>query len=138
MALTVSNAKGNENTSIALNIKDTVATDVVTISGVPAGWTLTQGVDNGNNTWTVAATAVPYLAITPPIEWDGTLTLSINSASFPTPKSLTVTVDPVAEAPSLSTPATLEVSENGSVALNIVAAPGAADDVLSVKIAGLP
>jgi hypothetical protein len=61
---------GREDTAIALDIsaKVTDASDTIgdiTISGVPAGATLSAGTDNGDGTWTLSVDDLAGLTITP-------------------------------------------------------------------------
>ncbi|WP_297003282.1 Ig-like domain-containing protein, partial [Thalassospira sp. UBA848] len=57
--LGVSDASGNEDSAIALDIDagltDSSETLTVTISGVPNGATLSAGTDNGDGTWTLGS-----------------------------------------------------------------------------------
>lgn len=48
---------------------------IVLITGVPAGATLSAGTDNGDGSWTVAPDQLDALAITPPADASGPLTL---------------------------------------------------------------
>ena len=38
----------------------------MTIAGVPSGWTLNEGTDNGDGTWTVQTDNIAALTITSP------------------------------------------------------------------------
>ena len=49
----------------------------ITISGVPTGWTLSEGTDNGDGTWTVGTNDVSSLAITSPDTFAGAIVLSV-------------------------------------------------------------
>ncbi|WP_212001903.1 calcium-binding protein [Bradyrhizobium sp. JYMT SZCCT0180] len=49
----------------------------VTICGVPAGWMVSQGTDNGNGTWTVRTSDVSTLTVTTPAEFAGAMALSV-------------------------------------------------------------
>jgi hypothetical protein len=114
--LTVKSATANETaTSIPLSITDTTVDNddtllPVTISGVPANWTLSDSLSAptnlGNGTWTVAPDALASLVILPPaggfnqrkvvltvtasnLDTDGTETETLSTSS-----SLTVTIHP--------------------------------------------
>ena len=50
------------------NPADYVGPITVTITGVPSGWTLSEGTDNGDGTWTVQTDDVSALSITAPGE----------------------------------------------------------------------
>ena len=64
--------------NLALTNPAELAGDVtVTICGVPAGWTVSQGTDNGDGTWTVQTNDVSALTITTPVDYAGAMTLSI-------------------------------------------------------------
>ncbi|WP_312014975.1 VCBS domain-containing protein [Bradyrhizobium sp. AUGA SZCCT0160] len=49
----------------------------VTICGAPAGWTVSNGTDNGNGTWTVRTSDVSTLTVTTPAEFAGAMALSV-------------------------------------------------------------
>ncbi|MCE6981523.1 type I secretion C-terminal target domain-containing protein, partial [Pseudomonas frederiksbergensis] len=49
----------------------------VTISGLPAGWTLNQGTDNGNGTWTVDKNSLDTLTVTTPADFVGARVLPV-------------------------------------------------------------
>jgi Ca2+-binding RTX toxin-like protein len=49
----------------------------VTIAGVPAGWSLSEGVDHGNGTWTVTTTHVNDLTITSPSDYTGAMAFDV-------------------------------------------------------------
>ncbi|WP_181850648.1 Ig-like domain-containing protein, partial [Thalassospira xiamenensis] len=67
--LDIANALGNEDSAITLDI-DAGLTDssevlTITISGVPDGATLSAGADNGDGSWTLQASDLNGLTITP-------------------------------------------------------------------------
>jgi hypothetical protein len=70
--LSVSNATGNEDTAIpltinsALNDLDGSETLTITITGVPAGATLSTGTDNGGGNWSLTQGQLAGLTLTPP------------------------------------------------------------------------
>ncbi|WP_354066516.1 VCBS domain-containing protein [Bradyrhizobium sp. OAE829] len=49
----------------------------VTICGVPAGWTVSNGTDNGNGTWTVRTSDASTLTVTTSAEFAGAMALSV-------------------------------------------------------------
>jgi T1SS-143 domain-containing protein len=49
----------------------------VTIAGVPAGWTVNGGADNGHGGWTIQATNVPALSITSPDNYTGAMAFKV-------------------------------------------------------------
>ncbi|MCP1480326.1 VCBS repeat-containing protein [Pseudomonas chlororaphis] len=50
----------------------------VAISGVPAGWVLNAGTDNGDGTWTVQTNDPGTLTVTTPSDFAGALVLDVN------------------------------------------------------------
>jgi hypothetical protein len=48
----------------------------LTIAGVPTGWSLSEGTDNGNGIWTVQTNDLAGLSITSPASYTGALVLS--------------------------------------------------------------
>ncbi|SEL90848.1 type I secretion C-terminal target domain (VC_A0849 subclass) [Pseudomonas sp. NFIX51] len=50
----------------------------VAISGVPAGWVLNAGTDNGDGTWTVQTNDPGALTVTTPSDFAGALVLDVN------------------------------------------------------------
>src|SRR5262249_51245213 len=48
-----------------------------TIAGVPSGWTLSEGSDNGDGSWTVVTNDVSSLSITSPTNYTGALVLNV-------------------------------------------------------------
>ncbi|RCK27021.1 hypothetical protein TH9_22610, partial [Thalassospira xiamenensis] len=145
--LETSNASGNEDGAIALDI-DVGLTDsseilTVTISGLPEGATLSAGTDNGDGTWTLSATDLNGLTITPADDFSGSFELGVTATSADgsdvatTTGSITVDVAGVADAP------TLEISdasglEDSAIALDIDAGLTDGSEVLSITISGVP
>ena len=106
--LDVSDASGNEDSAIALDI-DAGLTDSsevlsITISGVPDGATLSAGTDNGDGTWTLSSDQLSGLTITPPEDFSGPFDLGVTATSADgedvasATGSITVDVDGVADA----------------------------------------
>ncbi|WP_148293598.1 Ig-like domain-containing protein [Azospirillum sp. B4] len=133
--------------TIATNLPNPLAGETlsVTISGLPAGATLSAGTDNGDGTWTLTAVQLTGLTITPPADYSGTLTLGVTAhaelagVEATTSANLAVTVTPVADAPTLAVLPAIGL-EDQPIALTIGAglvAP-AAGETLSVTIAGVP
>ena len=56
---------------------DRVGMVTTTISGIPAGWALSQGVDNGDGTWTVQSNDIAALTVTSPSTYAGALVLNV-------------------------------------------------------------
>src|SRR5262249_29435269 len=49
----------------------------VGIAGVPSGWTLSEGTNNGDGTWTIQASDVSMLSIASPANYTGAMTLQV-------------------------------------------------------------
>ena len=67
----------------AINLGLTNPTDhlgliTVNISGVPSGWAMSEGADNGNGTWSVQTNEVSALSITAPQNYAGAVSLQIS------------------------------------------------------------
>ena len=150
--VTVSNVAGAEDAAIALNVDVALAdTDgsesitEVTISGVPAGATLSAGTDNGDGSWTVDAADLGGLAITPPADDSSDFTLSVTATSTEadgdaaiTIASFGVEVTGVADAPTV-TVADATGAEDSAIALDIQAAvTDAFESITEVTISGVP
>ncbi|MCC9624374.1 tandem-95 repeat protein, partial [Thalassospira sp. MA62] len=145
--LDVSDASGNEDTAIALDI-DAGLTDSsevlsVTISGVPDGATLSTGTDNGDGSWTLSPAQLPGLTITPPENFSGSFDLGVTATSTDgsdtatTSDSLTVDVAGVADDPTLDV-SDASGNEDTAIALDIDAGLTDSSEVLSVTISGVP
>ncbi len=139
--LTVSDVAGSEDGAIALDIAATSPDALsVTISGVPAGATLSAGIDNGDGSWTLAPEELAGLTLTPPADFNGDLTLDVTATATEgaetasTTDSFTVSVAAVADAPVL-TVSDVAGSEDGAIALDITAT---SPDTLTVTVSGIP
>ena len=111
--LSVADQSGNEDSAIALNINlsnlEPGATHTVTITGVPSGASLSAGTDNGGGNWTLDASDVSGLTITPPEHSDANFDLSVSVTSEEngisvntTTETFEVDVNAVADAPNLT------------------------------------
>ncbi|MBN8196080.1 Ig-like domain-containing protein [Thalassospira povalilytica] len=145
--LSVDPASGNEDSAIALDITagltDADETLSVTISDIPAGSTLSAGTANPDGTVTLTAAELSGLTITPPEDFSGSFDLTVTATSIDgadtasIADTLSVTVDPVADAPTLSVdPAS--GNEDSAIALDITAGLTDADETLSVTISDIP
>jgi large repetitive protein len=130
---TANNVTGAEDTQIVLtglsaNLIDTDGSEVLSakISGVPIGAIFNAGSNNGDGTWTIPVAALATLAITPPPQFSGVMSLSLIAYSLESSNGdtnsrvlpFTVTVTPVPDIVILDAlPAT--VAEDGSVALQL-------------------
>ena len=113
--LSVLDATGNEDGVIALSIDAALVnpkagdTLSIVISGVPAGTTLSAGIDNGDGSWTLTPGELIGLNITPPSDSDVDFALTVTAINIPsngppatTVGTLNVTVDAVADTPTLT------------------------------------
>jgi T1SS-143 domain-containing protein len=152
--------------SVALNISnaltDTDGSETlgdVTISGVPAGYSLSAGTDNGNGTWTVTQAQLNGLMLNTPVNANGSVTLTASVTSTETNLSgnetdltdntatssdtVTITVSPDVNPPLVTFGAngsgSAQVLEDGSVFVPITATlQGNAPQQLSVELTGVP
>ncbi|WP_181850436.1 Ig-like domain-containing protein, partial [Thalassospira profundimaris] len=141
--LEVSDASGSEEAAIALDI-DAGLTDAsevlsITISGVPEGAVLSAGSDNGDGTWTLSASDLEGLTITPADDYSGSFDLGVTVTSTDgddtatTSGSITVDVEGVADTPTLEV-SDASGSEEGAIALDVDAGLTDASEVLSITI----
>ncbi len=145
--LSVSDAAGGEDSAIALDLSaeltDAGETLSVTISGVPTGASLSAGTDNGDGTWTLTQGQLSGLTITPPPDSNVDFSLTVTATSTDgtdtasTTGTVDVTVDAVADAPTLSV-GDAAGDEDGAIALDVSAMLTDAGETLSVTISGVP
>ena len=145
--LEVSDASGNEDNAIALDIDagltDSSETLTVTISGVPDGAILSAGTDNGDGTWTLGSDQLEGLTITPEDDFSGSFDLGVTATSADgsdvatTTDSITVDVAGVADAPTLDL-SDASGNEDNAIALNINAGLTDSSETLTVTISGVP
>ena len=148
--LTATDASGDEDTAIALNIQVTDlepgATNTVTVAGVPAGASLSAGTDNGDGSWTLTPGQLGGLSITPPLHSDTDFQLTVTTTSddgstvvTSSPQTVNVTVDAIADAPSL-TATDGAGTVNGAVPVQLSPAILALDGTpgLSVVVSNVP
>ncbi|WMT72033.1 DUF4347 domain-containing protein [Bradyrhizobium sp. Ash2021] len=142
----------NEDATVALTITETAqdgddALGNVTITGVPSGVTFNHGNLVGS-TLTLTQAQLSGLTMTIPDSDQGNFVLSVtgsttgSEAGTSAPQTINVTVNPVADAPTLTVPASVTVTEGGAaVALNItdVLSEADADSSLgNIVITGVP
>ncbi|MEK9845186.1 Ig-like domain-containing protein, partial [Thalassospira sp.] len=145
--LDVSDASGNEDTAIALDIDagltDSLEVLSITISGVPDGATLSAGTDNGDGTWTLSPDQLEGLTITPAEDFSGSFDLGVTATSTDgedvatTTGSISVDVSGIADTPTLDV-GDASGSEDSAIALDIDAGLTDSSEVLSVTISGVP
>ncbi len=145
-------ASGAENTIIPLDVSaalvDTDGSETlsIVISGFPAGSVLSAGINNGNGSWTLTQAQLTGLTLTPPLNMNGTLNLTVtaisseNGTTASTSTGLPVTIEGVANTPSLSVNATATGLEDSAIPLSISAALTDTDgsENLSIVISGVP
>ena len=68
------------NLALAEPSADHVGPVTLTIAGIPTGWSLSEGTDNGNGTWTVQTNDIAALSITSPASYTGALVLNVAEA----------------------------------------------------------
>ena len=56
---------------------DHVGSVTVAIAGVPSGWTLSEGTNNGDGSWTIQASCVSMLSIASPADYTGATALEV-------------------------------------------------------------
>ena len=153
--LTVQAAFGDEDSAIALNIAAAMS-DIdgsellsdVTVTGIPAGATLSTGMLNPDGSVTLTQAQLTGLTITRPPDSDVDFTLSVSvtstegagDAAATTTVPLPVSVAAIADAPVLTVQAA-SGDEDSAIALNIAASLSDADgsELLSdVIISGIP
>jgi len=151
--VSVDNAAGLEDGDIPITINaaliDTDGSETlsVTIGDVPDGATLSAGTDNGDGTWTIDPADLDGLSVTPPADSDADFTLSVSVTATETlsgdtstvTASLDVSVEAVADAPTLET-ADASGTEDNAIALKISSGLTDTDgsETLSITISGVP
>jgi Ca2+-binding RTX toxin-like protein len=151
--LSASGASGSEDNAIALSISsaltDTDGSETlsIVITGVPPSATLSAGTRNADGSWSLAAAQLNGLTITPAEDFAGTINLTVtatsregsNNATAQTQTTLAVTVNAVADTPTLSA-SSVSGNEDSAIALNISSALTDTDgsEILSVRITGVP
>ncbi|HLJ00226.1 MAG TPA: type I secretion C-terminal target domain-containing protein [Bradyrhizobium sp.] len=143
--LGVHDVAGSEDKPIALSITDALSladprTSLghLTITGVPAGVTLSAGIHNADGSWTLTPAQLTGLTLTS----DGEVqhfTLTVTGTTIDSTVTATsaatlhVDVTPVPDKPALTASAAASsVNEDGSVALNITVTPAEAGDIDAV------
>uniref|UniRef100_UPI003BAC0049 hypothetical protein n=1 Tax=Pacificispira sp. TaxID=2888761 RepID=UPI003BAC0049 len=149
--LATSAASGDEDSAIALDIDvsgvNAGDTASVTISGIPAGAELSAGTVNEDGSVTLTVDQLEGLTITPASNSadDFTLTVAVTTTDADSgdtatvTETLSVTVDAVADTPSLTVDSA-SGSEDSAIALDITSALTDQDgsETLSITITGIP
>gem|GEM_PF-712768 len=151
--LAVTNARGDEDTAIDLDIRSAL-TDTdgseslsITIAGVPEGASLSAGVDNGDGSWTLTPDQLENLQIQPPADSDNDFTLKVratttegeNGDQAVSATDLRVTLNAVTDAPDLEVSAAAG-DEDTKIALTIDSALTDTDgsETLAILIDDVP
>ncbi|WP_404292418.1 hypothetical protein ACD578_08965 [Microvirga sp. RSM25] len=151
--VSVHDAATKEDRPIALDLSaaltDTDNSEVlsVVIEGLPAGSRLSAGIDNGDGSWTLTPSQLSGLTLTPPVDWSGTMALTLvaqaretsNGSSEIVRAPFKVDVEAVADAPQI-TAHDVGGFEDTSIPLGLSATLKDQDgsEVLSVVIFGVP
>ncbi|WP_456794092.1 VCBS domain-containing protein [Bradyrhizobium sp. USDA 4506] len=83
ITLSVAKPAGIAGSEINLALNDPadhIGPIAVTITDVPSGWTLNEGTHNSDGSWTVVASDVTSLSITPPADYAGAVLLNITES----------------------------------------------------------
>ncbi|PZP55632.1 MAG: hypothetical protein DI586_06245 [Micavibrio aeruginosavorus] len=144
-------ANGSEDNLVPLDISASVndinGSEILTImiSGLPAGASLSNGVDNGDGTWTLTPELLSNLSLIPPLNYSGTFDLIVNATAYDgaatssQTESLTVEIQGIADSPSLNV-ASATGTEGNTVPLSISAVLADIDgsETLSIEIMNVP
>jgi T1SS-143 domain-containing protein len=148
--------------NITTAVTDTDGSESITtvyVRGVPAGFTLSAGTDNGGGEWELTQAELAGLQITPPADYFGTITLDVESIAEETNKtdddfdltndtasnttSFDVTWQPVIDPPTITANNgvdDVQVKEDGTVDVPLTASLNAADSAdayLTVTVTGI-
>ena len=127
-AATSVNEGGRVGLTISATFDDGDATNSVVITGVPTTATLSAGTNNGGGSWTLTPAQLAGLKLTAGDDDVSSITLQVTAktiddgtTAFSATQSVTITENPVAEAPSLAgTPTTVSlVKASGSANFTI-------------------
>ncbi|KAA0576911.1 tandem-95 repeat protein [Azospirillum sp. B21] len=138
-----------EDTAVALTIT-AASTDIdgsetvgVRITGVPDGASLNHGTHNADGSWTLTTAQLAGLTYTPPADATGQVTLSVTATaqdgadSAAVTRTVTVTVDPVNDKPTLAAGHATAVIAAGATDHPAVAADATITDVDSSVMSGM-
>lgn len=153
--ITVTNtASGNEDTAISLSIAgalvDTDGSEALsfTVSNVPTGATLNNGVDGGTGTWSLTQAQLTGLTITPKLHDDSEFTLTVasiategaNNDTAQSTATIAITVTAVVDTPNFAV--TAAAAGNEDVPINLVISSSLVDtdgsEILTFKVTGVP
>ena len=156
--MTANDVTGTEDQPTALDLTasltDLDGSEVLSVTldlnNAPNGTTLSVGTDNGDGTWTLASDQISNVSLVLPEHASGQWTLiatatsveqgNSDTASSPV-QSFTLTVDPVADQPIISTPSSITGTEDNAVALNVnvtLADTDGSENLSAVTLSGIP
>jgi hypothetical protein len=151
--VSATSASGTEDKPVALkisaNLTDTDGSETlsVVVGNLPDGARLSAGVKNSDGTWTLTPSELPGLTITPPGNWSGTRTLTVQARSRESSNgseainstTLELHVEAVADAPKVAVK-NVSGNEDQAISLNLSASLVDVDgsETLSVVIVGVP
>ncbi|CCH48890.1 Ig-like domain-containing protein [Pseudodesulfovibrio piezophilus] len=151
--ITANNVTTLEDTPVQLDLlaqltdTDLSETLEVTVSGVPAGASLSSGTDNGDGSWTIDPADLGTVTLTPPqhfsgeiaLEFTATSTESSNNDTVSRTAGFTVGVTGVADIPEI-TVVDVQGTEDTEIALTVRAELEDADgsESLYVEFSGVP
>ena len=152
-AVSASDVAGDEDQPIVLNLSaalvDSDGSEILSVSilGVPDGATLSHGIRQPDGSWSVPPADLAHLSITPPVDFAGTIDLTLRATARETSNGSTATrnvdfrvvVDDISDAPVVITHDAAG-REDESIALNLSASLTDTDgsEVLSITILGVP
>ena len=139
---------GTEDATIALTLAATMpagtgeAVDTITVTGVPDGAVLSAGTDNNDGTWTLSLDDLDGLSLTPPTDYNGTLSLGVIATSTDGATAsggFEIQVAPLADVPQLAVSDAVG-AEDGTIALTLAASmpAGTTEALYTITIEGVP
>jgi len=146
--LAVGDVSGAEDATIMLAIATAMpggtseTVDSILLTGVPAGASLSAGVDNGDGTWTLTPGDLGGLTLSPPADYNGAFNIGVSVTSSDggvSTDTFAVNVNPVADTPVVAA-ADVSGTEDGAIALTLAASmpTGTTETVDSLIVTGVP
>ena len=146
--IAVGDVSGTEDSSIALTVaasmpaNTTETLENITIAGVPEGALLSAGTNNGNGTWTVSASDLAGLTLTPPQDFSGVLNMTVTAVSSDggtSTSGFNVSVTSVPDVPQVVV-GNVSGNEDTAITLDISAdmAAGTSETISSILLSGVP
>jgi hypothetical protein len=148
--LTASAGTATEEHPIALNITGALGnadgSEVLSylVSGLPSGFTLNHGVNNGNGDWSLTASDLSGLQINPAAGFSGTANVTVSAIATETDgdqavlqQTLNLNVAAIAHAPTIAA-VSISGSEDQSTPLNLGITAHASEHISALTISGVP